>query len=160
MPIIIRKNFTGRVAVPAPEPGQSMTKQASANECCINQIMARFHKTGLLPQPMSERKASYGDFTQITDYHQAQSMVAEARQTFNDLPSNIRSYFKNDPELLIEFLDDPDNEAKAVKLGLTNPKVVIEKPDKPKPKPVVPTVPAPGPGPEPTEPTPDPTPNA
>lgn len=135
--ITIRSNFTGRQSTPTKTPGKSLTQQALKSECDINKIMSQFAKTGLLPEAMSDRKGSYGDFSQITSFHEAKSLVRSAHDQFMTLPSYVRNYFSNDPENLLVFLDNPDNQDKAVELGLTNPLPVTE----PEPEPSTPPEP-------------------
>ncbi len=37
---------------------------------------------------------------------------------FNDLPSNIRNEFSNNPQAFLEFVQDPKNAGRAKELGL------------------------------------------
>lgn len=94
----------------------SMTKQSFANEVDINQIVARFSKTGLLPtfngQPF------YGDVSEIGDFQEAMNVVASANELFNQYPAEIRERFGNDAGQLIEFLSDENNRDEAIALGL------------------------------------------
>jgi phage internal scaffolding protein len=98
----------------------SLAQQHFKDECDINNILRQFNITGLLPEaPLSPR---YGDFTGIGDYHTALNQVIAAEDEFMSLPATIRARFGNDPALLIEFLDQPENVDEAVKLGLIDNK--------------------------------------
>ncbi len=94
----------------------SLAQQHFKDECDINNILRQFNITGLLPEsPLSPR---YGDFTGIGDYHTALNRVIAAQDEFDSLPAQIRARFNNDPQELIEFLDNEENRPEAEKLGL------------------------------------------
>jgi phage internal scaffolding protein len=100
----------------------SLAQQHFKDECDINNILRQFNVTGLLPEaPLSPR---YGDFTGIVDYHSALNAVIAAEDEFMALPADLRARFQNDPEQLINFLDDSSNFDEAVKLGLVDQKLV------------------------------------
>ena len=97
----------------------SLAQQHFKDECDINNILRQFNVTGMLPeQPLSPR---YGDFTGISDYKTALDRVIAADEEFMSLPANIRARFDNDANNLIEFLDNEENRAEAVELGLLEP---------------------------------------
>ena len=94
----------------------SLAQQHFKEECDINTILQKFNITGLLPeQTLSPR---YGDFTGIGDYHTAMNRVIAVQEEFEALPAQIRARFENDPQQLIEFLDNSENRPEAEKLGL------------------------------------------
>ena len=100
----------------------SLAQQHFRDECDINNILKQFNVSGLLPQsPLSPR---YGDFTNINDYHTALNAVIAAQDEFEALPATIRARFDNDPENLINFLDDASNKDEAIKLGLIDQKLI------------------------------------
>ncbi len=107
-----------RVAIACPTPGR--TKASFLEECDINFIMNKWKRTGEIP-PSNPRAPHYGDFSNVDDYLQAQTRIAEADQAFAALPSWVRQRFQNSPAELIAFLENPDNQDEADKLGLTNP---------------------------------------
>ncbi|CAJ0596428.1 unnamed protein product [Cylicocyclus nassatus] len=76
-------------------------KQDFRDEADINKLVNRFSETGQFYDPLTNQNAS-----------QRQPMLA--------LPSDVRERFGNDPAKLLAFLDDDDNRAEAVKLGLVN----------------------------------------
>ena len=95
----------------------TLAQQQFAEESDINYIMDRFGVTGQMPvTPLSPQ---YGDFTQVMDYHSALNAVLAAQDAFMDLPPNIRARFENDPNKLIEFMNDESNREEAKALGLT-----------------------------------------
>jgi phage internal scaffolding protein len=100
----------------------SLAQQHFKDECDINNILRQFNVTGLLPEaPLSPR---YGDFTGIGDYHSALNAVIAAQDGFDALPAQIRARFDNDPENLINFLNDASNKDEAIKLGLIDGQLI------------------------------------
>lgn len=94
----------------------SMTRQSEADEADINKVMARFMRTGQLPQTNS-KQPRYGDAIGLP-YDQALIAVKAAEAAFLKLPSAIRKELGNDPAQLESWLNDPANTKKAVELGL------------------------------------------
>ena len=94
----------------------SLTKSEFKDECDINNVVSRALRTGILPGV--DKEALYGDFSEITDFATAQVKIAEAKQSFEQLPSDIKEQFDNDVTKLLDWIDNPDNEEEAKKLGL------------------------------------------
>lgn len=104
----------------------SLTKQEFKDDCDINRIVARFIQSGgTVLDSVNNLQAVYGDFSNIPDFTAMQAFVADAYSAFYQLPAELRYKFKNDPQKLIDFVNDPVNEAKAVELGL------LAKPEQP-----------------------------
>ncbi len=103
--------------------GVSRTKQSFAKDADINRIVSRAEKTGFLVDPsvMSRREAFYGDFAGMPSYLEMQDTVAKCDQVFMQLPVDLRERFRNDPQMLLEFLADPANKDEAVRLGFLEP---------------------------------------
>lgn len=102
----------------------SLTKSEFKEECDINNVIARALRTGVLP--CVDREALYGDFSQVTDYATAQTKIAAAKTEFEQLPSDIKEKFDNDVTNLLDWIDNPENEAEAIKLGLLPEQVSTE----------------------------------
>lgn len=105
---------------------KSRTQQQFRKDADINTIMAKYLKTGKVDH-LNPRQPVYADFTNLGDFHQNMTLVAQAKQRFAELPSRIRERFQNDPGRLIKFLDNPANRKEAEELGLvkpTNPPVI------------------------------------
>jgi len=109
-----RENGSSRVAVRSSAP--SMTEQSHKKACNINTIMAKIRKGHAVP--MSPGEPIFGDFTKCNDFQTAQNAVLEAHDRFMSLPSDVRRRFGNQPNNLLEFLEDPANLEEAVELGL------------------------------------------
>lgn len=97
----------------------SLTQQHFKDECDINKIIERFTRTGLMPQYPGE-DMQYGDYTTSVDYHEAMTIVAQAKQQFEALPSSVRDKFDNDPAKMLDFVSKKENIEESVKLGLLN----------------------------------------
>lgn len=120
----------------AGEEGRSKTKQSMKAETDINNILARFAKSGLLVH-VNERSPVYADVSDVNDYREAISRVREVEGFFGGLPSKVRSHFGNDPAAFLDFMTDPSKAAEAAELGLI-PKPEASEPVEPAPAPVVP----------------------
>lgn len=96
----------------------SMTKQSFQDECNINNIMAKFQKTGAINH-YAKHAPHYGDATPI-QLTEALNIVIQAQDMFDDLPSSIRKRFNNSPEEFLEFVQNPENADEMVKMGLKN----------------------------------------
>lgn len=97
----------------------SLTQQHFKDDCDINKIIERFTRTGLLPQYPGE-EMQFGDYTAAVDYHEAMTIVAQAKQQFEALPSAVRDKFDNDPVKMLDFVSKKENIEESVKLGLLN----------------------------------------
>lgn len=101
------------VTLSFPEHGR--TKQSFKDECDINVIMRRFEQTGELP--LNQRPMLFGDCPDL-DFQGAMQTVVEAKERFLALPSAIRDRFANDPQRLLNFINDERNRDEAIALGL------------------------------------------
>lgn len=101
------------------EGQDSLTKQAFADECDINNILKRFEKTGVLPD-MIKSDPVYGDFSDAGSYQEALNIVMHAEEQFAALSANVRERFGNDPQRFLEFATDDKNSDEMAKMGLFN----------------------------------------
>lgn len=104
-------------------PEKSLTIGSAKDECDINKILDTYKRTGMLPNSLSgnsflARNPMYGDFSDVTDYTSIRYKLDEAERQFMELPAHIRKRFDNDPQKLVEFIDNPGNYEEAVKLGI------------------------------------------
>lgn len=72
-----------------------MTKQSDALATDVNAIIKKWITHGVAP--MVSGRPTYGDFTNVGDYHGAMNKVLEAQNQFNALPSAVRAHVENDP---------------------------------------------------------------
>lgn len=111
-------NENGRVRVQTVNPLPSKTQQQFKTKCDINHIMKQAMASGELPHQRSAR-GYYMDHTVLPqDYQAALNLVLEGNQAFNNLASETRKRFDNDPKKLLTFLSDPKNHEEAIKLGI------------------------------------------
>lgn len=97
----------------------SRTKQSFKDEVDINTLVRRFGVTGEFP--VGVRAPTYGDFSQVIDFHSAMNAVAKAHEAFDQMPAEVRARFNNDPGAFVDFCSDDKNRDEAVKLGLVVP---------------------------------------
>lgn len=102
-----------------PEEGRTKQSTVSPN---INDIMKRYNVPADLV-PISQEIAMYGDFSDIGDFQQALDQVRNAQAAFMSLPSEVRSMVENSPHKYIEWINNPDNWARAIELKLLDPPV-------------------------------------
>ena len=96
-------------------PGRA--KQSFKDECDIHNIMKKFRQSGLITH-VAKYQGEYGDMPSSTDYQESLNNVIAARDAFDSLPSYLRDRFGNDPSRFLDFIDNPENEAEMLKLGL------------------------------------------
>lgn len=95
----------------------SLVEQHHKDLCDVYNILSRYDKTGIITH-VNNAKAMYGDFTEINEYREALNLVQNAQSSFDEMPSNIRERFRNNPGLFMEFITNPANLEEAVELGL------------------------------------------
>ena len=96
--------------------GQDMAKQEFKEECDINTIVRNF---GLgYEVPAGIRIPTYGDFTNVEDFHSAANAIAQANESFEQLPAHLRDRWQNDPGRFVDFCSNPSNHDELVKLGI------------------------------------------
>lgn len=114
---MIRKPYDAheRYALEFTEP--SLTKQSMAAECDINVIMAKYQRTGVVPQLVN---GVYEDVSNVTSYHDAMQTILDAQDMFMQLPAVVRKAFDNDPAMLLAAVEDPESHDMLRELGLLN----------------------------------------
>lgn len=116
--IITTDPKTGRKRVTVVNNEPSRTQQQFADSCDINNIMRQYNNNlNALQEPI---RGFYGDFSNAPDYMSARLSIVQAQESFDQLPSAVRSRFDNDPGKLLQFLDNPQNQDEAIKLGLVD----------------------------------------
>jgi len=128
----IRPNGTLRIRTNFRKP--SKTQQHFAEACDVNKIMKKYKNMNAIPPEHFKNRGRgvYGDFSEVGDYQSAFKAVAEAQEAFMQLDANIRARFRNDPQLLLNFVNDDRNYQEAVKLGIIPKKTLESDPNLPK----------------------------
>lgn len=127
---VIYDKGNGRIGVKTVNNEPTKTQQQFKDECDINNIIARYEKTGELSH-LSGRKGAFTDLSDVTDYQGMLHTVIQAEEAFMTLPAVVRTRFRNDPGQLLSFLQDPKNKDEAIKLGLIDTPVDPEPPSEP-----------------------------
>ena len=96
------------------DPG--VTDPSGADDADINNIVSRFHKTGVLPN--INVAAVYADVSNALSYQDALQTVINAENQFMALDAKTRKKFSNNPAEFLEFVDDPQNASELVSMGL------------------------------------------
>lgn len=105
---------------------ESLAIQSAEEESNINTIVRRFGLTGQLPDQVAMPQS--GDFTNVPDFHTAMNLIRKTQEEFLRVPADIRARFGNDPQALMNFLEDDQNRAEATRMGLLKP---VEVPPEP-----------------------------
>ncbi len=100
---------------------KELTDQSYKDSCDINQIIANYALTGVLAEP-NKNLGSYMDCSQIPSLMDAHDLVESAKQSFMELPAEIRKLMYNNPENLEKFIQNPENHAVLTKNG-----IIVEK---------------------------------
>lgn len=114
---MMQKNYQPTLRVYFECNEETRTEQSHAKSCDINNIMSKVSKTGLLNH-VNTMKGDYSDLGEAQDYHESLNIIRNAENSFNSLPSSIRTQFENDPQQFLEFVHDEDNHDQMVELGL------------------------------------------
>lgn len=83
------------------------TKQSFKDETDINKILKRAQKTGTISH-LNKHEKRYGDFANF-DFFDAQLQLAAGRTIFDELPSELRAEFNQNPADFFEYVNDPAN---------------------------------------------------
>lgn len=114
----------------------SLCDNSQAAECDINNIVAKFIRTGVLPGVNAAQV--FADVSDALSYHEAMDIVLNAENQFMSLDAKTRQRFGNDPAQFMDFVHDPQNEAEMIKLGLAKAKPSPTGSEVPKPSPAAP----------------------
>lgn len=105
----------------------SKTQQQFKKDADINTIMGRYRVTGILGDPFQNngKRMFFGDFTNIPNYTEVKNQIDDVNQRFMSLSAEVRAKFGNDPQNVIDYLLNlnEENREEAEKLGLITPQV-------------------------------------
>lgn len=121
IPIMAKKTrgrFAPRVEQQPFFPGEPRTQQHFKEEVDINNIIARFKRTGHLPE--GTPGGQYMDITAL-DFMTMQNAMVAVKTRLAALPARVRERFDNSPQAMLAFIEDPANADEARKLGLLPP---------------------------------------
>lgn len=93
--------------LPPKDYGPGRTKQAFKDSTDINKILRKAQKVGSLSH-LQRHGAIYGDFASMpTDPLEAKEALDRGQAIFNDLPSEVRKDFNQDPFAFFAYVNDP-----------------------------------------------------
>lgn len=108
--------------------GESMTQQHFKDEVDVRNIIKKYDSTGLINH-VQRGQAQYGDFSQTVGFKEALDMVNSAKDSFMELPAELRREFKNDAGEFYTFVSDPNNSDQLIEMGLAKaPQAPAESP--------------------------------
>ena len=90
-------------------------------------MINKYDRTGVLSN-VQKGKAMYGDFTKVNEYQDAIDLVTNSKNMFNELPSDIREKFSNNPGEFFEWITNPANNKEAIELGLVKAPIIHDEP--------------------------------
>lgn len=99
------------------DESEGKTKQEFASEADINQLIARFTKTGVMPNVRASI-GQYMDVTNIlTEYDDRLKFIMDVQDAFDALPAIDRKSFDNDPARWLESVAQQVQAEEAAKLA-------------------------------------------
>lgn len=100
----------------------SLTQQCFGYDTDINNIVK-----GCVSQEFISRGVpNWNGVFKPGQFEESMQLVAKAKSMFEELPSNIRKRFDNNPEKLIAFVSDDKNYEEGLKLGLFEKKPLVQ----------------------------------
>jgi len=92
-----RTRFSERVRTSISfNPAERRTKSEFKSECDINAIMARYIRTGELPESARMAAARFADVSETPSFMEMQDKILAANAMFAALPAAVRKQFDND----------------------------------------------------------------
>ena len=99
--------------------GDSMTVQSERDRVTLSNIINRAMRGGGLASGVPVRPLAYADISEAPTYMEALNVVRRAQMQFETLPAAIRDRFANNPELFLEFMNNPKTKDERIEMGLT-----------------------------------------
>lgn len=100
------------------------TEQHHKERCDAGNIIRKYSQTGVITH-ISNFEDKFGNMTGL-DFKEAMDIVVTAQSNFNQLPSNIRNRFQNNPQELLTFMENPLNRDEAIELGMIDKDWTVE----------------------------------
>jgi len=96
--------------------GEGLTEQSHKDQCDINQILADYTRTGFM-RHAKENKGRYDDVSAV-DFQKSMETVANVKSLFENLPSEIRKEFGQNPSNFLNYVQDPSNGSELAARGI------------------------------------------
>lgn len=91
-----------------PMDSRSETQQHAKNDCDINQIVKRYRPDEIAAMRRPGQYDPDGVLLNMGDFQTQMERLANASSLFEELPSQVRKDFKNDPARLLEAIERKD----------------------------------------------------
>jgi len=105
-----------RIRVVHPISDEIRTQQSMKDEANIDSIIKRWRDG--VPIPQNHRNPTYGDFSNMTDFHAEMNRVDDAREEFMRLPSEVRRECEQDVGVFLDKVHTEEGLKTLVELGL------------------------------------------
>lgn len=99
---------------------QNLVKSTNINTM-VKQLVRTDGQSSGHPGGKTELRPIFKDNYDNPTFAEQMDIVAAGTSAFEELPSKIRSHFKNDLSAFSEFMSNPDNLEKARELGIIEP---------------------------------------
>jgi len=107
------------------EEGEEVrVEQSHKDEVNINNIVKRAGGMELVAKVAALQEFQYDDVTG-NDFQESMNALIKARDTFQNVPKEIRKRFDNDPARFMDFVHNPDNRDELINMGLMNAPEVV-----------------------------------
>lgn len=93
--------------IPEKDYSDGKTVQAFKDETDIQRMLSRAQQAGTLSH-LQKYEAQYGDLADF-DFLETQVKLVQAREIFDELPSEIRTEFHQSPAQFFAYVNDPAN---------------------------------------------------
>lgn len=93
-------------------------EQSHKDDVNINNIVKK-HGIELIGKIAALQQFQYDDVTG-NDFQESMNAILKAKETFQNVPSDIRKKFDNDPAKFMDFVHNNDNHDELVSMGLMN----------------------------------------
>lgn len=90
------------------------TKQSFKDQCDINKMLDKAQVTGSLSHLLKYPEAIYQEFNGDFDLLTAHERISRATEIFDELPSEMRKDFNNNPLDFVRWAGDPANAGKLI----------------------------------------------
>lgn len=97
-----------RIAVKLDTGTETLVEQCHRENTDINKIIARYRRSGSLPEAP---ELTYGDTTNVGEYMDVVSKIREAKESFDNLPPQIKDTF-NSPEEFMAYVENQEEKVK------------------------------------------------
>lgn len=101
-----------------------LVEQSHKDEVDINNIVRKYN-ADMISKINQMTEWRFDDVT-TNDFQEMMNQMIKARDTFGQIPKEIRHRFKNDPAAFMDFCMNPENKQELIDLGLANPPEVVE----------------------------------